>query len=438
MDRILELVKDVPEVSVGDICWTIDHACRIDKLSFKVVSILLGILAISASTARMFFRYRSAQTLNLEDYFIIFATTCLVAEMGLILSYTDTIYRIDGATLNLSVLKYLTSDPELSEELFNSESSILIAYLTLGWLAIFSIKCSFLALFHKMCRNVSRKLTAYFWMAVAATGTSCIVVILQSFILCPRFGANATQCFLENQYTFSISSGVVVQSLDIVTDLMIISIPLTILKMSHLKLQDKVRIAIILCLSSICVIPSIARLAAGMHRNVFGKWQFGMAWLSFMLHCEASVAVMAGSLPALRAFYISRRSRRIETAKNEKPNEKLPDNLKGKALRVLGSMRNKEQPVLPRHEHVQPRALLRDGIRGKHKPMVWSESARSKYASLEVIEAKSHIGTMISTARSSLELKGSELAFPARTMSARKVDYFYDSQFGRITAGMRN
>lgn len=215
--------------------------------------------------------------------------------------------------------------------------------------------------------------------------------------------------------------------------------------MSHLKLQNKVRIAIVLCLSSICVILSIVRLAAGMHRNVFGKWQFEMAWLSFMLHCEASVAVMAGSIPALRAFYTSRRSRRIEAAQNEKPNDKIPENLKGKALRVLGSMRHKEQPALPRYERVQPRAsiakwrqsivgiiprrpmtykggdvnvvgpdgqrysaaesvmihptlayhnirkqeLQRDGIRVKRETMVWSESARSNYASMDMSEVSS-------------------------------------------------
>ncbi|KAJ4357227.1 uncharacterized protein N0V89_001802 [Didymosphaeria variabile] len=492
MDRILELVKDAPEVSTETVYWMIDHACRVDKLSFKAVSILLGILAILASIARLVFRYRSAQTLNLEDYFILFATTCLIAETGLLLSYTGTIYRIDGATLNVSVLKFLTGDPELSKELFNSGPSVLIAYLTLGWLAIFAVKCSFLALFYKMCRNVSRKLRAYFWVTVAATGTSCIVVILESFILCPRFGADATQCFLENQYTFSISSGVVVQSLDIATDLMIISIPLTLLKMSHLKLQNKMRIATVLCLSSICVILSIIRLAAGMHRNVFGNWQFGMAWLSFMLHCEASVAVMAGSIPALRAFYTSRRSRN-PPIQSEKQNEKLPKNLKGKALRVLGSMRKKEQPVLPRYEQVQPRAsiakwrqsivgiiprrpmtyrggnlnvvgadgqrysaaesvmvhptlayhnirkqeLQRDGIRAKRETILWSDFARSKYASVDMSEAESQSGTIISSVASSPDLKGSELAFPARTMSARKIDYFLDSQFGRITAGRR-
>ncbi|KAJ4292529.1 hypothetical protein N0V90_009192 [Kalmusia sp. IMI 367209] len=125
--------------------------------------------------------------------------------------------------------------------------------------------------------------------------------------------------------------------------------------MSHLKLQNKVRIAIVLCLSSICVILSIVRLAAGMHRNVFGKWQFGMAWISFMLHCEAAIAVMAGSIPALRAVYTSHRSRKSTEAHHEKK----PENLKGKALRVLGSMRRKETPSLPTYvPPVRPRASI--------------------------------------------------------------------------------
>jgi len=158
--------------------------------------------------------------LKLEDYFIIFATTCLIAEMGLLLSFTDTIYRIDGATLNINVLKFATVDLDLGKEFTRSGPSVLIAYLTLGWLAIFAVKYSFLALFYKMCRNVSAKLTAYYWVTVAATGMSCIVVIFESFILCPQFGADAARCFLKNNYTFSISSGAVVQSLDIATDIM--------------------------------------------------------------------------------------------------------------------------------------------------------------------------------------------------------------------------
>jgi len=139
----------------------------------------------------MLFRYHSHRSLSLEDSLIVFATICLIVETGLILSYTRNLYNIDGATLNLDVLAFFTRDPNLQNALFDSGPSILIAYMTLGWLAVFAVKYSFLALFYKMCRNVSRKLTAWFWCTVAATGMSLVVVMLESFILCPQFGANA-------------------------------------------------------------------------------------------------------------------------------------------------------------------------------------------------------------------------------------------------------
>lgn len=123
--------------------------------------------------------------------------------------------------------------------------------------------------------------------------------------------------------------------------------------MSHLRLQNKFRLATVLCLSVICVVLSIARLAAGMRRNVFGKLQFEMAWLSFMLHCEASVAVMAGSIPALRAVYTAYRDQKLDTHP-----EKIPENVKVKALRVLGSMRRKEEPILPSYTKVHARASI--------------------------------------------------------------------------------
>lgn len=36
MDRIFELLDGVPVLPEEQIWWMIDHACRVDKLSFKV------------------------------------------------------------------------------------------------------------------------------------------------------------------------------------------------------------------------------------------------------------------------------------------------------------------------------------------------------------------------------------------------------------------
>lgn len=351
----------------------------------QVLTILLTVFAVLASTARLLFRYRSEHHLALEDWLVLFATICLVAETGLVYAFSRMVYFIDGATLNLPVLAFIGKDAALTKELLTAGPSTLVAYFTLGWITIFSIKYSFLALFYKMLRNVSRNLLAYFWCTVAATGMACVVVILESFILCPHFGADAgecdrrgerseanggaAQCFLKNNYTFSISTGVVVQALDIVTDLMsaycgidypasaslltfaVISIPIILLKMSHLRLQHKVRIAVVLCLSSICIILSIVRLAGGIHRNVFGNLQFSTAWISFVLHCEAAVAVLAGSAPALRAIYTSHQNRRTMTMTDDEK----PKSLMSRAMTVLGSVR-RTKPTLPTQE--RPRASI--------------------------------------------------------------------------------
>lgn len=124
--------------------------------------------------------------------------------------------------------------------------------------------------------------------------------------------------------------------------------------MSHLKLENKVRIAVVLCLSSVCVVLSIIRLAAGMHRNVFGNLQFGMAWVTFMLHCEAAVAVMAGSVPALRAVYTSHRARPTRNDCHEKGLTSSED----KTRRGFFSSKQNHSPVLPVHERARSRASI--------------------------------------------------------------------------------
>lgn len=80
--------------------------------------------------------------------------------------------------------------------------------------------------------------------------------------------------------------------------------------MSQLRFEQRLRIAMVLSLSCVCVVLSIVRLAAGIHRNIRDVLQFSVVWVTFMLHCEAAVAVMTGSVPALRAIYRTHQKRR--------------------------------------------------------------------------------------------------------------------------------
>ena len=157
------------------------------------MTIFLAVLAIVASVFRLSFRCRSEELLKLEDYLVVFATLCLIIETGLVYSFNHRLYVIDAATTHLSVLAYVANDPAYANQLLQTGAT-LVAYFSLGWGAIFAIKFSFLTLFYRMLRNVNRKLMAYFWCTVAATAISGIVIILENFILCPKFGADAGTC----------------------------------------------------------------------------------------------------------------------------------------------------------------------------------------------------------------------------------------------------
>lgn len=117
------------------------------------------------------------------------------------------------------------------------------------------------------------------------------------------------------------------------------AIPILLLRLSQLRLNHKLRIAMVLCLSCVCVILSIVRLAGGVHRNIKGVLQFGIVWITFMLHCEAAVAIIAGSIPALDAIYRTHQKRRTlcattstqdlrESAEKPKLKSKVSDALK--------------------------------------------------------------------------------------------------------------
>ncbi|KAF2638190.1 hypothetical protein P280DRAFT_431316 [Massarina eburnea CBS 473.64] len=311
MERISELVagQGVEELGWEQVQSLIEHAGRVDQLSFKVWTVILAVCAVFAATARLLIRYRRERTCFLEDYLILFATTCLICETGLMHSFIKPMYLIDAATFRLPVLSFLVRSTDSTHSRFGDVlaplSKVLSSYITFGLLAIFAVKASFLALFYKLLRNVSAKLMAWFWATVAATGMSAFVVVLEGFMICPQFGVGPMQCFVKNGYTISVGSGVVIQSLDIVTDLMIISIPIVLLQMTQLHIQHKLRLTLVLCLSTACIVLSIVRMAGGVTLNVFARNQFSLTWVSFTIHCEAAVAVMAGSVPALHALFTS-------------------------------------------------------------------------------------------------------------------------------------
>ncbi|KAF2017476.1 hypothetical protein BU24DRAFT_460517 [Aaosphaeria arxii CBS 175.79] len=276
----------------------------------QVLVPLLACIAIVASIVRLIFRLRQDARLMLDDWFVLFATLCLVCETATIYHYSHTMYFIDSTFLNSSIRASIISNDYLTRSWSAIRPDWIVASLSLAWLSIFSIKCSFLVLFYRMVQNVQRPLRIHFWVACTFTAIAGVIVIVLPFALCPRFDASSIRCFEWNHWIFNVKFGIGWPFLDIATDLMIISIPIALLCMSQLRFDQKLRLAMVLCVSLLCILLSVVRLAGGIRNNVEGHRQFVLVWTTFMLHCEVAVAVLAGSVPALRAIYRTHQKRR--------------------------------------------------------------------------------------------------------------------------------
>lgn len=73
--------------------------------------------------------------------------------------------------------------------------------------------------------------------------------------------------------------------------------------MSRLRCVQRFRIAIFLCLSILIVIVSLVRLIGGLYHTPLGRLEFSMQWMYTILHVEAAIAVMLGSISALRKVF---------------------------------------------------------------------------------------------------------------------------------------
>lgn len=109
------------------------------------------------------------------------------------------------------------------------------------------------------------------------------------------------KCFPYPKHIHAI--GIISTVTDVVTDLMIVSIPVLLLHKTQLRYTQKMRILTFLCLSVFMVAFAIARLSGGLMRDSYGVLTYSLAWTTLFLHIECSIAVLMGGVTAFRNVF---------------------------------------------------------------------------------------------------------------------------------------
>ncbi|KAH8723974.1 hypothetical protein GQ44DRAFT_709438 [Phaeosphaeriaceae sp. PMI808] len=283
-------------LSPGEVKGRIDASTQIHRRDFEIVVGVLTGLALCCFIARIAIRLIYQKTLRVDDAFLILAVACLCAATGILYHISYFLYMHSAALFVPGILPYLLAD---FFELLKFQKKV-YPYLTLIWTTTFAVKACFLTFMRPLIWHVSRKMNWYFWFIVVFTAVTWAFVVVEPFIICPYFELEAVKCFsstVASKKTIGLTA--LVTTLDILSDIMIVSLPIIVLKGSQLSKSTKAGLAMFLCLSIVMAIFAIIRVA-GFHYH--GKEDD--TWAFFWQHAEGAVAVMMASITAFRTLFV--------------------------------------------------------------------------------------------------------------------------------------
>ncbi|KAI0503055.1 hypothetical protein F5B22DRAFT_652456 [Xylaria bambusicola] len=314
----------------------IGSSSQIHMHAFEVALGVLTGLALLCFVGRIVIRLKYQRQLCLDDAFLILAAAALVTATGILYHICYFLYLHSAALLDPEVLPYVVTD---FNQLLNLQKKT-YPYLALIWTTTYAVKACFLAFMRPLVWHISRGVNWYYWFTVTFSLVSWAFVVAEPFIICPYFGLDAMQCFnstVNKQKTVALTALVTV--LDILSDIMVVSLPIIVLKNSLLSRSTKFGLAIFLCLSIFMAILAIVRISGFYYNGLEDDiWEF------FWQQTEGAVAVMTASLTAFRTLFIKRKG----DHRAEAPEEVLNPNKFRKFLaqfKALAQEQPEEKPT---------------------------------------------------------------------------------------------
>lgn len=236
---------------------------------------------------------KQSRRLELDDVFLIVAIITLSAFVGVVYTVRDLMYLSVYVSLGMKDPGFPldgTFDPSKSFHYYGMMDE---AASVLVWTSIFAIKFSFVFFFRKLTQRV-RGIEIWWWIVVLALVPCALICMFLGFIICPTLNCNPAA--LRNRENIFLDSTV---SIDILTDVLVISIPIALLWKVQIDLRRKLATGAVLCLSFFMIIIAIVRVtSANLTEDVTDT-----TWLYMWQSIEASTAVLMVSVTAVRAAF---------------------------------------------------------------------------------------------------------------------------------------
>lgn len=301
-DPAEDSINNPGQISLAGQLKMATHKIRISENAFKGASGAMFALAIMAAASRTFIRLHPVPRITLDDTLLLFACVCLTASTGLLLDLVPREYLQERLNFGqLETLPFPISDlPGVTVHTV----SILDAYTVFSWMVIYAAKFCYLIFFRQLVDRL-RPMVIYWQCVMVITFLLGALSLCETFIACPRIDASAAVCLQGSLFHRTLVVGVVAKCLDILTDLLLISIPISLLWKVRIRARQKLGIGAFLCLSIVMIIICIVK-ASGIRTPVHS---FDVVWETFWQQMEACTAVMMVSFTAFRSVFVTKQQR---------------------------------------------------------------------------------------------------------------------------------
>lgn len=287
-----------------------DQTGKIPELAIKIVTGLSYGAAISVAIARIILRLhankglRLAKRLQLDDWLLVVACASLTAGTAVLFDATPTVYLIEATSLNPTGLfgGGGAGIKDLNTLLVKLDffARFNWIYLILTWTTIFAVKFGFLSFFRTLVARLPG-IHLYWRIVVGVTIIVYLFSLVDGVVACPHVGLRALSCSVD----YARKIGAIAIALDILTDVMILAIPLNILWRVKMQTQQKLGLAAFLCLQVLMIVLAIIRISGFVYHDAFD-----MGWVYLWQQIESCVSVSAISLTAFRIMFVANASRR--------------------------------------------------------------------------------------------------------------------------------
>ncbi|KAF2090211.1 hypothetical protein K490DRAFT_71845 [Saccharata proteae CBS 121410] len=285
------------------------------KVSYNLfIGILWGGFALATIfiAFRTFVRIRTFRRLYVDDGFVFLAWTMLLA-----ITITWQVLASDMYLDNDVATGKLFPPPAdfapRVEKFFRASVAIIFLFYSTLW----SIKLSFLFFFRRLYMNIG-KLMRLWWAVLALTVATWFVCIgtIEYNCLVPSLLEIEANCSSPYAVNFQRTTLQVNCVTDVVTDALLISIPMSMLWKVRISMRRKLALAGIFSLTAITIAFSIIRVAVISSLTE----QPDMSWLYMWSNIEMFAALTVVSLGSFRTLFRSQDSGR-KLARHESTTE---------------------------------------------------------------------------------------------------------------------